>query len=120
MRSFDRVNNSFLFRSQFESGERFLIGCEIVFYSTDVAQIAVFGTDCGVIEPRRNRMGQFDLAIFVCEQKSFRSLKNPKPSALKSGRMFAGPNTFAAGFDPDHAHARVIYERMKQTDRMAA
>ena len=65
-------------------------------------------------------MGQFDLAIFVREQKSFGSLKHSQPSSLESCRMFAGANSFAAGFDPDHAHVRIIQKRMEQTDGIAA
>src|SRR5437764_13802935 len=80
----------------------------------------MLGTDRGVIEPRGNRVGQLDLAILVREQKCFCSLKDTQPSSLKSRRVFAGSNSFAAGFDSNHAHAGVAQERMEQTNGVAA
>src|SRR5205807_6403520 len=104
----------------FETSECFIVGRKIIFHATDLAQITVLGTDCGVIEPRGNRMGQLNLAILIREQKCFCSLKNTQPSSLKSRRVFAGSNSFATGFDSNHAHARIAQERMKQTNGVAA
>src|SRR5205823_1280386 len=105
---------------QFETSERFVVGRKIIFHATDLAQITVFGTNRGVIEPRRNRVGQLNLAILVREQKRFCSLKNTQSSSLKSRRVFAGLNSLAAGFDANHAHARIAQKRMEQTNGVAA
>ena len=99
--------------SNLKPAERFIVGRKIVCHPADLAQITVFGTDRSVIEPGGNGMGQLDLAIFVREQKGSRSLKNSEPSSLESCCMFAGANSFAARFDPDHPHARIIQKRME-------
>ena len=44
--------------------------------------------------------------------QTLRWLTRPIPF-LESCRMFAGANPFAAGFDPDHAHARIAQKRME-------
>src|SRR5438309_7584297 len=120
MRSFERGNNAFCFRQQLETSECFVVGRKIVFYATDLAQITVFGTNRGVIEPRGNGMRQLDLAILVREQKCFCSLKNPQYSSLKSRRVFPGPNSFATRFNSDHPDTLVIQKRMEQANGVAA
>src|SRR5438094_7019612 len=80
----------------------------------------MFRPDGGIIEPSRHRMGQFNLAFFVGEQESFRSLKHAEASALKTGRMFAAANAFATGFNADHSNISILQERMEQADGIAA
>src|SRR5215469_3552462 len=80
----------------------------------------MFRANGGVIEPGRDRMGQFDLAFFVREQKRFCALENSEPSGLKTRRMFATANSSSAGFDPDHSHVSILQKRMKQTDSITA
>src|SRR6202035_1979284 len=80
----------------------------------------MFRADGGVIEPGRNRMGQFNLAFVVGEQESLRSLEHAKASALKTRRMFAAANPFTAGFDADHSDMSILQKGMKQTDSVAA
>src|SRR5205823_3518987 len=41
-------------------------------------------------------------------------------AALETGCVFAGANTFAAGFNADHPHRCVVEERMKEPDGVAA
>ena len=120
MRSFERGNNAFCFRQQFEPSECFLVGRKIVFYATDLAQITVFGTNRGIIEPCGNRMRQLDLAILVREQKCFCSLKNTQSSSLKSRRVFPGSNSLPTSFDSDHPDGLVIQKRMEQANGVAA
>src|SRR5713101_7336547 len=64
-------------------------------------------------------MGQFDLALFVCKQKSFCSLQHAEPSALESRRVFAAANAFATGFDADHSYLSIFEKGMKQADGVA-
>src|SRR5438477_4952804 len=80
----------------------------------------MFGADGGVIEPGRDGMGEFDLAFFVGQQKSFRSLEHTKPSALKPRGVFATSNAFATRLDADHPYLSIFEEWMKQTDGIAA
>src|SRR5438552_3118689 len=80
----------------------------------------MFGADGGVIEAGGDRMGQFDLAFFVGQQKSFGALENAKSPTLKSSSMFSAPNSLAAGFDADHAYISILQKRVEQSDRVAA
>src|SRR5215471_4660372 len=80
----------------------------------------MFGADRGVIEPGRNRMGQFDLAFFVREEKSLRALQNTESPALKTRGVLSGANSFATGFDADHSHLSILQERVEQADGVAA
>src|SRR4029077_6989638 len=117
---FERGNNAFCFRQQFESSKCFVVGRKIVFYATDLAQMTVFGTNRGVIEPRGNGMRQLDLAILVREQKCFCSLKNTQSSSLKSRRVFPGSNSLATRFNSDHPDPLVIQKRMEKANGVAA
>src|ERR1700736_785551 len=64
-------------------------------------------------------MRQFDLALFVCEQKSFRSLQDTESSALKTRRVFAAANSLTASFHADHSHLSVFQKGMEQADSVA-
>ena len=64
-------------------------------------------------------MRQLDLPVFVREQESLRALQHAEPAALKTRRVSAAANSFAARFHADHAHRRVVEKRMKKTDRVA-
>src|SRR5207244_12574891 len=79
----------------------------------------MFRSDRGIIEPSRHRMSQFNLAFFVGEQKSFRSLQHAKPAALKTRGVLATPNSFATRFDADHPHMSILQKRMEQTEGVA-
>ena len=63
MRRFERGNDAFRFRQQFEPGERFVVGRKIILHPTDLAQITVFGTNRGIIEPCGNGVRQLDLRV---------------------------------------------------------
>src|SRR6266852_6492764 len=64
-------------------------------------------------------MRQFDLAIFVCEQKSFRPLQHTEPSALETRRVFPAANAFTAGFDADHSYLSIFEKGVKQANGVA-
>src|SRR4029077_7488482 len=117
---FERGNNAFCFRQQFESSKCFVVGRKIVFYATDLAQMTVFGTNRGVIEPRGNGMRQLDLAILVREQKCFCSLKNTQSACLKSRCVFPGSNSLPTRFNPAHPTTLVFKKRMKKANGVAA
>src|ERR1700736_2703464 len=80
----------------------------------------MFRTDRGIIEAGRHRMGQFDLAFFIGEEKGFRSLQNAEPSTLKPRGVLTTANAFAAGFHPDHPYMLILQEWMEEADRVAA
>jgi hypothetical protein len=120
MRSFEGGNDAFCFRQQFEPGKCLLVGRKIVFYATDLAQVTVFRTNRGVIEPCGNGMRQLDLAILVRKQKCFRSLKNTQSSSLKSRCVFPGSNSLTPRFNSNHPDARVIQKWMEQANGIAA
>src|ERR1700741_5106939 len=80
----------------------------------------MFRSNGGVVQSRRDGMGQFYLSFFVREQKRFRSLKNTEPSALKSRGMLATTNSFTACFNAYHSNLSVLQEGMEQTNRIAA
>src|SRR5438477_429536 len=80
----------------------------------------MFGPDRGIIESGGDGVGQFDLAFFVRQQKSFRSLQDAEPSALESRSVFARADSFAASLDADHAHMSILQKRMEQTDCVRA
>src|ERR1051325_6362352 len=65
-------------------------------------------------------MGEFDLALVVCQQKGAGSLKHAEAAALKTGSVFAGANAFTTGFDPDHSHRFIAEKWMEKADCIAA
>src|SRR5436853_7787801 len=65
-------------------------------------------------------MGEFDLSLFVGQQKGSGSLKHPKPSALESRCVFAGSNTFTASFNPDHSDRFILQKGVEKANRVAA
>src|SRR5947209_4037774 len=92
---FQSRDNSFCFRQQLETGERFFVGGVIVLHPTKIAQIAVLWTNRGIIESGRNRMGQLDFAVAICKNECLRALEHAEPTALKTCRMFPRANAFA-------------------------
>src|ERR1043165_9633410 len=65
-------------------------------------------------------MCELDLAVVVGGHERFRALKDAEPAALKTGGVFARRNSFAAGFDTDHADGFVIEKGMEDSNRVAA
>src|SRR5205823_2680859 len=98
-----------------ECAECFVVGRVNVFDALLVAQITVLGPDRGVIEPRGNGVRQLDLAVFIREHEGLGSLKNAETAALKARGVFAGPDSFAAGFNGDHADGFSVEKGMENT-----
>src|SRR2546423_13152233 len=116
VRRFECGNDPLSLRQRLECAECFVVGRVNVFDALLVAQITVLGPDRGVIEPGGNGMRQLDLAVFIREHKSFCSLKNAETAALKAGRVFSGPDSFAAGFDAGHADGFIVEKGMENSD----
>ena len=89
VRCFQSRNNSLCLRQQLETGERFFVGSVIVLNTPKIAQIAVLRTNRGIIESGRNRMGQLDLAVGICQNECFCALQHAEPTPLETCGVFA-------------------------------
>ena len=82
--------------------------------------MSVFWPDGRVVESGRYALSFKDLTFVILEYKSFGPLKYAERAALKARRVTSGFETEPSGFDAAHGNAFVIFERMEQTDRIAA
>ena len=62
----------------------------------------MFGSDRGIIESGRHRMGELDLSFFVGQQIRFGALKDPESAGLEPRSVFAAADPFATRFHPNH------------------
>src|SRR6266849_8677692 len=54
-----------------------------------VVEPGMFGTDAGIIEAGRDRVGLLDLAVVVHQQVSTVAVEHARPAARNGGRMLA-------------------------------
>src|SRR6266849_538987 len=82
----------------------------------------MLGADGRIVEASGNRMSGRDLAVFVLQNVSVRSLKDagarPAKSLMrdKACSVFAEFAAAAAGFDADHFHVGVAQKLIKEAD----
>src|SRR4029077_1725120 len=74
---FERRNNAFRAREQARGIESGLIGDGGIFGEVLVGEPGMLGPDGGIVEPGGNRMSSRDLAVFILQDVSVSSLKNP-------------------------------------------
>ena len=76
--------------------------------------------DRGIIQPSRDAVRELDLAELILQHVGARALQNPERAALKTRRMPACLNAFAAGFHTNHLHWLILEKRIKQSHRIRA
>ena len=68
MRALERRHDAFFPREKIKCRQRLFIGCRRVGGPPDLAEIAVFGTDGGLVQTGGYRVRQVDLAVLVLQQ----------------------------------------------------
>ena len=87
MRRLQRRDDPFSFGERAKSRQRLIVSRVIVFRAADVAKITVLRPDRRVVESRRNRMRQFDLAVIVRQQPCLRALQYAELASLETRRV---------------------------------
>src|SRR3954463_1446978 len=80
-----------------ERVEGFVVGGVGVVDAVFVFEPGVFRSNGGVVQAGRDAVGELDLAVFVLEDVGTGALQDAEGTALKSGGVFLGKNSFAAG-----------------------
>src|SRR5262245_35061246 len=120
MRRLERRQDAFLTGEPLERDERIRIADPRVFGARSVVQPRVLGTDGGVIETGRDRMGQFDIAILVLQHVATSALEDAAAAAGESRGMLAGLNAIPARLDTNQPNGAIIDERIEDAHGVAA
>ena len=120
VRSFESGDDSFQPADTLKSIQRLIIGGRLVADPPAVLEPAVLGTNTGVVQSGRDRMGRQHLPIFILKQVAQTPMQDAGLSRRESGTMMAGPNTLTARLDSDQLDFGIIQEAGKETDRIGA
>ena len=91
-----------------------------VFRPARLVQEGVLRPDARIVETGRDRVGVDDLAVLVLQQVGAVAVQDAGLAAGERGRVHAGLDAMAAGFDADHPDALVFEEGMEQADGVRA
>src|ERR1019366_10504533 len=76
----------------------------------------MLGTNGGIIEARRDGVGEGDLAVRILQHVRECSLQHARRTALKAGRVLAQCSAATAGFHADKPHLAVGNEFVECAD----
>ena len=80
----------------------------------------MLGADRGVVEARRNRVRQLDVAVRVLEHPGASALQDSDGAAGESRRVASRHDALAPGLDANEPHAGVADEGVEDAHRVAA
>src|SRR5262245_43510712 len=120
VRGLQRGKNAFESRQRLESFERFSVGRVRVFGPTKIAQPRVLGSDRCVVEPRRDRMRELDVASLILKHEGSRSLQHAGAATGKTRGVSSRGDTLAAGLDTNQSHVAVLEKAVEDADGVAA
>ena len=105
---------------QVERLQRLPVGHFPVFRPPRILEIAVFGTDAGVIQPCRYTVRRAYLPVGILQQITHRPVQHPRAPGGKGGGMFAGVQTLAPRLQAHEAHGGIGDKGMERAHRVAA
>ncbi len=103
-----------------ESLQRFLVVDHDVFRAPGVLEPRVLGADARIVEAGRHGVRLDDLPVRILQEVGAVAVQHAGSPAGERGRMTAGCETVAAGFDADQAHAWNRDVRIEDAHRVAA
>ena len=114
--AFERGKNAFSARERDDCVEGGGIVLRDVLGAAGVVKRGVLGADGGVVEARRDGMGERDLAVLILQDVGEGSLQDAGRAALEAGCVLAESGSAAAGFDADEADLAVGDELVERAD----
>src|SRR5690606_29916582 len=96
------------------------IGNADIFGPAAVFQPGMLGTYAGVVQPRRNRVGFDDLAVFVLHDISAVAVQHPYRARVQRSGVPAGFQALARRLDPDEPDVFVVDVRMEDAHGVRA
>ena len=105
---------------QLEGVHRISVAIRGEIHPADMVQVGEFGSDSWVVKPRGDAVRPDDLSAFILKEEAARAVQYAGGAALHGGGMVALVAAATAGFDADERDARVVNERGKDADGVAA
>ncbi len=119
MAGFQRGDDTLQRAAELECLQRLDIGDGDVFGALRFVQPGVFGTDTGVIQPRRDAEAFQNLPILVLKEVSAVAVQHTGATAGKAGTMLhLLVNALAARFDTNDPDRSVVQERIEEPHRV--
>src|SRR5690606_511301 len=103
-----------------ECGERLVVVDDDVACPAGVLEPCMLGTDAGVVETGRHRMGLDDLAVVVLQQVGAVAVQHARRAPVERRGMAARGDALAPGLDAHELDAGLVDVRMEDADGVRA
>ena len=113
MRALERRDDALELGEVLESLKRLRVGGSDEPCAFRLLPCRELGSDAGVVEARRDRVGIRDLAVLVLEDVGADAVEDADLAAGKRGRMPEGVDSVATGFDSEELHGWVFGKRVE-------